>query len=75
MSVSKLNKNITIKVSNILYEYLVAFSKKFDVSISSFCQHSVTKYILDMDSKLDNDPSYAKRESLNMKYSYDLRRK
>lgn len=75
MAVSNNNKNISIKVSNIIYEYLIIFSKKYNVSISSFCQHAVTKYILDMDSKLDNDPSYPKKESLDIKYLYDLRRK
>ena len=75
MAVSEQNKNITIKVSNIVYEYLKAFSKKFGVSMSSTAQHFITLYILELDEVLESSPARLYELVDDIKNLYDLRRK
>lgn len=79
---SKNNKMLNIKVSNDTYNFINTFSKKYGVSISSFCQDCVTKAIIEHDeiahnpAKNGSSPDvYYRKLAWFITETYDERRK
>lgn len=75
MAVSKNNKNISIKVSKDSYEYLRLFSKLYQCSMASLCQHMINSCIIEYDSKSEKNPNFCKELGFYINQNYDLRRK
>lgn len=75
---SKNNRMINVKVDIDTYNFIKTFSKKYNVSVSSFCQDCVTQYILFHDKecqKAKTPDSYYKKLAYFINESYDSRRK
>ena len=82
MSLSKKNKNITVKVSKDTYDFISMFSKKYNVSIASFCQDCITQYIILHDKKAHDSKENGKSPDVYYRQlawfiseTYDERRK
>lgn len=83
MSVSYINKNITIKVSIDTYNFLREFSRKYHCSMASLCQDFINKSIINLDeiahdssrSKCSSADIYYKKYAFCINQTYDLRRK
>lgn len=79
---SKNNKMLNIKVSKDTFNFIQTLSKKYGVSMSSFCQDCITQSILLHDKKA-NDATlsgcspdvYYKKLALFINETYDERRK
>ena len=78
--VSRKNKTITIKVSRDAFDFITTLSKKYGVSISSFCQDCITQSILLHDKKsrevnVSSPDVYYKQLAFFINETYDDRRK
>lgn len=79
---SKNNKMINIKVSKDTYNFIKTLSKKYGVSMSSFCQDCITQSIILHDKKANDvtlsgaSPDvYYKKLAWFINQTYDVRRK
>lgn len=68
---------INVKVSKDTFNFIKTFSKKYNVSVSSFCQDCITQYILfhDKQCKKTDPDSYYKKLGKFINITYDERRK
>lgn len=72
--ISKNNRHLTVKVSLTVYNYVMKFSKLYNVSASGLCNYIIQHGILELDRKLETEPTFLPYLSKYINH-YDLRRK
>lgn len=72
--ISKENKHVTVKVTKSVYEYIMKFSKLYDVSASGLCNYLIQNGILEMDKQEERHSGFFAYISKYIR-QYDLRRK
>lgn len=79
---SSKNKMINVKVSKDTFDFIQSFCKKFNVSVSSFCQDCITQSILYHDKNAHDDKYsgcspdvYYNKLAMFIRTTYDERRK
>lgn len=72
--ISKKNKHITVKVPVSVYNYVMKFSKLYNVSASGLCNYIIQNGILELDKQEQRHTGFFAYISKYIK-NYDLRRK
>lgn len=72
--ISQKNKHLTVKVQQPVYDYIMKFSKLYNVSASGICNYLIQNGILELDKQEEAHSGFFTYISKYIK-QYDLRRK